>query len=94
MLRPVLIAALIAGLGLPAAHAQLPDSVSVLLRSANIPEDAIGAVVLRGNTVLMSHGAERSMQPASTMKIVTTAVGLEQGAPPFAAAPSCAPAPT
>ena len=83
MLRPVLIAALIAGLGLPAAHAQLPDSVSVLLRSANIPEDAIGAVVLRGNTVLMSHGAERSMQPASTMKVVTTAVGLEQLGPAF-----------
>ena len=83
MLRPLLIAALIAGLGLPAAHAQLPDSVSVLLRSANIPEDAIGAVVLRGNTVLMSHGAERSMQPASTMKIVTTAVGLEQLGPTF-----------
>ena len=83
MLRPVLIAALIAGLGLPAAHAQLPDSVSVLLRSANIPEDAIGAIVLRGNTVVMSHGAERSMQPASTMKIVTTAVGLEQLGPTF-----------
>lgn len=83
MLRPVLIAALIAGLGLPAAHAQLPDSVSVLLRSANIPEDAIGAIVLRGNTVVMSHGAERSMQPASTMKVVTTAVGLEQLGPAF-----------
>ena len=83
MLRPVLIAALIAGLGLPAAHAQLPDSVSVLLRSANIPEDAIGAIVLRGNTVVMSHGAERSMQPASTMKLVTTAVGLEQLGPTF-----------
>ena len=83
MLRPLLIAALIAGLGLPAAHAQLPDSVSVLLRSANIPEDAIGAIVLRGNTVVMSHGAERSMQPASTMKVVTTAVGLEQLGPAF-----------
>ena len=83
MLRPVLIAALIAGLGLPAAHAQLPDSVSELLRSANIPEDAIGAIVLRGNTVVMSHGAERSMQPASTMKVVTTAVGLEQLGPAF-----------
>lgn len=83
MFRPVLIAALLAGLGLPAAHAQLPDSVSVLLRSANIPEDAIGAIVLRGNTVVMSHGAERSMQPASTMKVVTTAVGLEQLGPAF-----------
>lgn len=83
MLRPVLIAALIAGLGLSTAHAQLPESVSVLLRSANIPEDAMGAIVLRGNTFVMSHGAERSMQPASTMKLVTTAVGLEQLGPTF-----------
>ena len=83
MLRPVLIAALLAGLGLSTAHAQLPESVSVLLRSANIPEDAMGAIVLRGNTVVLSHGAERSMQPASTMKLVTTAVGLEQLGPTF-----------
>ncbi|MDX8125588.1 D-alanyl-D-alanine carboxypeptidase/D-alanyl-D-alanine-endopeptidase [Janthinobacterium sp. GMG2] len=83
MLRPVLMAALLAGLGLSTAHAQLPESVSLLLRSANIPEDAMGAIVLRGNTVVMSHGAERSMQPASTMKLVTTAVGLEQLGPIF-----------
>lgn len=83
MLRPVLMAALLAGLGLSTAHAQLPESVSLLLRSANIPEDAMGAIVLRGNSTLLSHGAERSMQPASTMKLVTTAVGLEQLGPIF-----------
>ena len=83
MLRPVLLAALLAGLGLSTAQAQLPESVSLLLRSANIPEDAIGAIVLRGNTTVLSHGAERSMQPASTMKLVTTAVGLEQLGPIF-----------
>ncbi|MDN2674784.1 D-alanyl-D-alanine carboxypeptidase/D-alanyl-D-alanine-endopeptidase [Janthinobacterium sp. SUN026] len=83
MLRPVLMAALLAGLGLSSAHAQLPESVSLLLRSANIPEDAMGAIVLRGNTTVLSHGAERSMQPASTMKLVTTAVGLEQLGPIF-----------
>lgn len=83
MLRPVLMAALLAGLGLSTAHAQLPESVSLLLRSANIPEDAMGAVVLRGSTTVLSHGAERSMQPASTMKLVTTAVGLEQLGPIF-----------
>jgi len=83
MLRPVLMAALLAGLGLSTAQAQLPESVSLLLRSANIPEDAMGAIVLRGNTVVMSHDAERSMQPASTMKLVTTAVGLEQLGPIF-----------
>ncbi|MGK5080141.1 D-alanyl-D-alanine carboxypeptidase/D-alanyl-D-alanine endopeptidase [Janthinobacterium sp. HLX7-2] len=83
MLRPVLMAALLASLGLSNAQAQLPESVSLLLRSANIPEDAMGAVVLRGNTTVLSHGAERSMQPASTMKLVTTAVGLEQLGPIF-----------
>ena len=83
MLRPVLMAALLAGLGLSTAHAQLPESVSLLLRSASIPEDAMGAIVLRGNTTVLSHGAERSMQPASTMKLVTTAVGLEQLGPIF-----------
>ncbi|MDN2706058.1 D-alanyl-D-alanine carboxypeptidase/D-alanyl-D-alanine-endopeptidase [Janthinobacterium sp. SUN100] len=83
MLHPVLMAALLAGLGLSTAHAQLPESVSLLLRSANIPEDAMGAIVLRGNTTVLSHGAERSMQPASTMKLVTTAVGLEQLGPIF-----------
>ena len=83
MLRPVLMAALLAGLGLSTAHAQLPESVSMLLRSANIPEDAMGAIVLRGNATVLSHGAERSMQPASTMKLVTTAVGLEQLGPIF-----------
>ncbi|MGK5035216.1 D-alanyl-D-alanine carboxypeptidase/D-alanyl-D-alanine endopeptidase [Janthinobacterium sp. LB3P118] len=83
MFRPILIAALLAGIGLSTAHAQLPESVSLLLRSANIPEDAMGAIVLRGNTTVLSHGAERSMQPASTMKLVTTAVGLEQLGPIF-----------
>ena len=83
MLRPVLMAALLAGLGLSTAHAQLPESVSLLLRSANIPEDAMGAIVLRGNSTVLSHGAERSMQPASTMKLVTAAVGLEQLGPIF-----------
>ena len=83
MFRPVLIAALLAGIGLSNAQAQLPESVSLLLRSANIPEDAMGAIVLRGNTTVLSHGAERSMQPASTMKLVTTAVGLEQLGPIF-----------
>ena len=83
MFRPILIAALLAGIGLSNAQAQLPESVSLLLRSANIPEDAMGAIVLRGNTTVLSHGAGRSMQPASTMKLVTTAVGLEQLGPIF-----------
>ncbi len=65
------------------AHAQLPEAVAQLLRAANIPEGAVGVVVMRGNTTLLSEGAERSMQPASTMKLVTTMVGLEELGPLF-----------
>ncbi|CDG80703.1 D-alanyl-D-alanine carboxypeptidase/D-alanyl-D-alanine endopeptidase [Janthinobacterium agaricidamnosum] len=81
MFRPVLFAALLGVVS--SVHAQLPEPVSRLLRAAAIPEQAISVVVLRGDTTLLSHGAQQSMQPASTMKMVTTAVGLEQLGPIF-----------
>jgi serine-type D-Ala-D-Ala carboxypeptidase/endopeptidase (penicillin-binding protein 4) len=81
MLRRIAIAAAICA-WLP-AHAQLPAPVTQLLQESNIPEDSIGALVLRGDTVVLSHRAERPLQPASTMKVVTTLVGLEQLGPVF-----------
>ncbi|TRZ69046.1 MAG: D-alanyl-D-alanine carboxypeptidase, partial [Rhodocyclaceae bacterium] len=51
-----------------------------MLRAANIPQEALGVVVMRlpdGLTVL-SHGAGRSLQPGSTMKLLTTLVALDQ----------------
>lgn len=80
-MRHLILAALLAACG--AAHAQLPEAMARLLQAAQIPEDAVGAIVLRGNATLLSHGAGRSMQPASTMKLVTTMVGLEQLGPVF-----------
>ncbi|MES2741594.1 MAG: D-alanyl-D-alanine carboxypeptidase/D-alanyl-D-alanine-endopeptidase [Pseudomonadota bacterium] len=80
MLRPLLITALLA---CGAARAQLPEPVARLLEAAAIPQEAVGAVVLRGNEVMLSHGAERSMHPASTIKLVTTLVALEQLGPAF-----------
>ena len=80
MLRPLVIALMLAA---PAAFAQLPAPVSQLMAASNIPEDAIGVLVLRGDAALVSHLAERPMQPASTMKLVTTMVGLEQLGPVF-----------
>lgn len=65
------------------AWAQLPAPVTQLLAAANIPEDAMSALVLRGDAALLSHLAERPMQPASTMKLVTTLVALEQLGPVF-----------
>ena len=63
----------------------LPESVVNMLNAANIPTDAMGAVVVRlsdGATVL-SHRADTSMQPGSNMKLVTTAVALETLGPTF-----------
>jgi D-alanyl-D-alanine carboxypeptidase/D-alanyl-D-alanine-endopeptidase (penicillin-binding protein 4) len=79
-------AALIALLAwLPAAWAQLPQPVSARLAELGIPEDAMSVLVMRGNTALVSHIVDRPMQPASTMKLVTTLVGLEQLGPVFRA---------
>ena len=77
----VLFAAALAFAG--AARAELPAPVARLLDAAGIPQDALGVLVLRGNTTLLSHGAERSMAPASIMKLVTTMVGLEHLGPAF-----------
>jgi D-alanyl-D-alanine carboxypeptidase/D-alanyl-D-alanine-endopeptidase (penicillin-binding protein 4) len=81
MLRTLIAALLLAGAG--AAQAQIPQPVSAQLSASNIPQDAISLLVLRGDTVLASHLAERSMQPASTIKVLTTLVGLEQLGPAF-----------
>lgn len=81
MLRPILLAALLACL--PAARAALPQPVSELMAASRIPEDAIGVLVLRGDAMLVSHLAERPLQPASTMKLVTTLIALEQLGPVF-----------
>ncbi len=81
MFRRIAIAALIAWL--PLAHAQLPEPVASKMAAAGIPQDALGALVLRGDATLLSYLADRPMQPASTMKLVTTLVGLEQLGPVF-----------
>lgn len=64
-------------------HASLPEPVARLLQAAGMADDAIGLVVLRGETVVASHGAGRAMQPASTIKLLTTLVGLEHLGPVF-----------
>jgi D-alanyl-D-alanine carboxypeptidase/D-alanyl-D-alanine-endopeptidase (penicillin-binding protein 4) len=82
MLRRLALAAAILA-WLPAAQAQLPEPVSRVLAETGIPEDAISTLVLRDDKVVLSHLADRPMTPASTMKLVTTLVGLEQLGPVF-----------
>ena len=71
----------------PAALAQpagkLPAPVMQLLAQHGIAPESLSALVLRGDQVVLAHGAERPVQPASTMKLVTTLVGLEQLGPVF-----------
>jgi D-alanyl-D-alanine carboxypeptidase/D-alanyl-D-alanine-endopeptidase (penicillin-binding protein 4) len=54
------------------ARAQLPEPVASVLRTTTIPEDAVSVLVLRGDQTILAHLADRPMQPASTMKLVTT----------------------
>lgn len=65
------------------AHAALPEPVAKLAAAAGIPDEAIGAMVLRDDTVLVSNEADTPMQPASAMKVVTAVVGLEELGPVF-----------
>jgi D-alanyl-D-alanine carboxypeptidase/D-alanyl-D-alanine-endopeptidase (penicillin-binding protein 4) len=81
MLRRLAIAAAFCA-WLP-AHAQLPEPLTRALADNGIPADALGALVIRGNEVVLAQHADTAMMPASTMKLVTTMVGLEQLGPVF-----------
>ncbi|MGJ7914996.1 D-alanyl-D-alanine carboxypeptidase/D-alanyl-D-alanine-endopeptidase [Massilia sp. LXY-6] len=83
-IRSLALAAALAALvpALP-AHAQLPEPVRQVLRSTGIAEDAVSVLVLRDDRTVLSHLADRPMQPASTMKLVSTLVGLETLGPVF-----------
>ncbi len=54
-----------------------------LLAEQGMTPASVSALVLRGDQVVMAHLAERPMQPASTMKLVTTLVSLEHLGPVF-----------
>lgn len=63
----------------------LPEPVARALAQAGIPEAAIGIYVheIGAEQPVLSVGAERSLNPASSMKIVTTYAGLELLGPAY-----------
>ena len=63
----------------------LPDRVLNLLRAANLPQDALGVIVLRPSdgATLLAHRATEAMQPASTLKTLTSIVALERLGPSY-----------
>jgi D-alanyl-D-alanine carboxypeptidase/D-alanyl-D-alanine-endopeptidase (penicillin-binding protein 4) len=83
-IRPLALAAALASFtaALP-AHAQLPEPVAQVVRTPRLADDALSVLVLRDGQTVLSHLADRPMQPASTMKLVTTLVGLEILGPVF-----------
>lgn len=70
-----------------ASYAQgiLPENVGVALRTAGLAETSISALVLpiQGGTPRLAVLEERAMAPASTMKLATTLVALEELGPTF-----------
>ena len=78
-------------MALPAASAQplqplsLPDAVTVALKIANVPASAVGIVVapVSGAGLTLTANENVPMNPASTMKLVTTLAGLELLGPQY-----------
>ncbi len=77
--------ALAALLALGAARAQLPEPVARTLAQAGIPETATAFYVheIGAGEPLVASGAERALNPASTIKLVTTYAALELLGPAY-----------
>ena len=69
----------------PLAKRELPEQVVRLLGEAKLPLDALGVAVLRASdgVVLLAHFADRALQPASTLKVLTSIVALERLGPAY-----------
>jgi serine-type D-Ala-D-Ala carboxypeptidase/endopeptidase (penicillin-binding protein 4) len=83
VLALLLLLTLLWGPGPARADDALPTGVVQALRNANVPTDALAAVALplNGPAWLMRpwrHRAQVPMQPASTMKVVTSIVALDR----------------
>lgn len=71
--------ALLLCLGLAPALAELPPPVAQAMAAAGIPDSHVGLLIqpLDADTPLVAHGVERSFNPASVMKLVTTLAALD-----------------
>ena len=80
-----LIAAGLLAAAFPGLAAGLPETIRNRAREAGIPEDSIAFVVQRvaDGATLASHNADRSLQPASTIKLLTSLVALETLGPGY-----------
>jgi len=67
------------------AHAELPASVADALKKAGIPQQNVAVYVraVESNSPILTQNADRAMNPASVMKIVTTNAALDLLTPAY-----------
>jgi len=67
------------------AQAELPATVSAALKKAGIPQQSVAVYVqaVESNRAILSHNADKSMNPASVMKLVTTNAALDLLTPAY-----------
>lgn len=84
-LTALAILVLPAALALAQPATTLPEPVARALAQAGIPESAVGVYVheIGAEQPVLAIGAERALNPASTMKLVTTYAGLEMLGPAY-----------
>jgi serine-type D-Ala-D-Ala carboxypeptidase/endopeptidase (penicillin-binding protein 4) len=85
LVRCLWLAALLHSAAAFAQHAPLPGALREVLAGANVSPDAVGVYVheIGATRPLIAHNADRAMNPASTMKLLTTLAGLELLGPSF-----------
>jgi serine-type D-Ala-D-Ala carboxypeptidase/endopeptidase (penicillin-binding protein 4) len=86
--RHIAVFALLVALFTPShgtATSVLPSAVNTRLEAAGIPTEALGAVVMRvrDGKVIWAHNGSVSMQPASTLKVLSSIVALETLQPTY-----------
>lgn len=67
------------------AHSALPASVIDALKQANIPQTSVGVYVqaVDASQPLINHNAQKALNPASVMKLVTTNAALDLLTPAY-----------
>ena len=76
---------LILALMVSPAYGHLPEQVRTMLQASTLPDTALGVAVVRvsDGKLIWSQHLDQQMQPASTMKVLTAIVGLEQLGPAY-----------
>lgn len=67
------------------AQDKLPPGIAAALEKAALPASSLSLLVMpiAGGTPVLAHNSEQAMSPASTMKLVTSLIALEELGPAF-----------